>query len=359
MRQIALPLLLALIATTTKAEDGAPDVKAAIDKGLAYLAKEAVTWKTERKCASCHHAPFAIWSLNEATKLGYAVDQKALAEVASWVVAKDNPAKVFPAPPQPETPKPETPKPESAQPEKKSEPEKPQPEIIVNQAPLMLALGFEAGEIKDELAREGLVKMVSTVLDQQRPDGSWGILYVWEPIGSTPDVLTSLALLSLTSPSVPDLGQRSQEAQQKGLAYLEADNADPSLQRLALKLLLWRRLKRPADEQEKIVQQIVALQNADGGFSQNKELASDGYATGQTLYALAEAGVPTDHPAVVKARAFLVKSQDAGGSWAMSSRPGGPGGKSAKNVAPITYAGTAWAVMGLMRSSAQPGGTAN
>ena len=347
------------------ADEGVSDAKAAIDKGLAYLAKEAVTWKAERKCASCHHAPFAIWSLNEAAKLGYAVDQKALAEVAAWVVAKDNPAKVFPnPPPKPEnpaaeTPKHETPPAEGAEPQKTSEPEKPQPEITLNQAILMLALGFEAGEIKDDLAREGLAKMLSMLLDQQRPDGSWGITYVWEPIGSTPDVLTGLALLSLNSPTAPDLGERGQMARNKGLAYFEAANADPSLQRLALKLLLWRRLKRPADEQEKIVEQIVALQNADGGFSQNKELASDGYATGQTLYALADAGVPSDHPAVAKARAFLVKGQDAGGSWVMSSRPGGPGGKSAKNVAPITYVGTAWAVMGLMRSSARAGGPGN
>ena len=349
MRRIALLLALVSLCSTANGADPAPDSKAAIDKGLAYLAKEAVTWKTDRKCASCHHAPFAIWSLNEAARLGYAVDRQALEEVAAWVVAKDNPAKVFPGPP----PTAKDAKPEDAKSEN-PQPEKPQPEITLNQAPPMLALGFEAGDIKDELSSEGLAKMLSTILDQQRPDGSWGITYVWEPIGSTPDVLTSLALLSLTSPSAPDLGERGQAARQKGLAYLDAANADPSLQRLNLKLMLGHRLGKAANEQQTTVNQIVALQNADGGFSQTKELPSDSYATGQTLFALADAGVPTDHPAVATARAFLVKGQDAGGSWAMSSRPGGPGGKSAKNVAPITYAGTAWAVMGLMRTSAPP-----
>jgi hypothetical protein len=45
----------------------------------------------------------------------------------------------------------------------------------------------------------------------------------------------------------------------------------------------------------------------------------------------------------------------------MASRPGGPGGKSAKNLAPITLVGTAWAVLGLVRSGppvAQPAGPA-
>jgi len=37
------------------------------------------------------------------------------------------------------------------------------------------------------------------------------------------------------------------------------------------------------------------------------------------------------------------------------SRPGGPGRKPAKNVAPITYAGTAWAILGLVRSGPTEG----
>jgi len=48
--------------------------------------------------------------------------------------------------------------------------------------------------------------------------------------------------------------------------------------------------------------------------------------------------------------AFLLKTQRADGSWAMTSRPrtapkATPG---AKNLEIIGYAGTAWAVMGLV-----------
>ena len=102
------------------------------------------------------------------------------------------------------------------------------------------------------------------------------------------------------------------------------------------------------------MKRIVSLQNADGGWSQTKEMPSDAYSTGQILYTLAEAGFPLTDPAIAKAQAFLVKSQDSGGSWGMTSRPGGPGGKSAKNLNPISYTGTAWAVMGLMRTTPQP-----
>ncbi|HMC09929.1 MAG TPA: prenyltransferase/squalene oxidase repeat-containing protein, partial [Pirellulaceae bacterium] len=223
-------------------------------------------------------------------------------------------------------------------------------ETNVNQTPLMLALAFEAGEVRSDAARQRLTTMLSSVVKEQRPDGSWGLMYVWEPFGSTPDVITNLALLSMTSPGAPDLGEAGIAAQAKGLAWLASAKTEETLQGSALKLLLWRRLGKPAAEQEPLVKQILGWQNSDGGWAQNKELKSDAYATGQALYALMEAGVPRTHPAIAKAHSFLVKSQDASGSWAMISRPGGPGGKSAKNQAPIGYVGTAWAVLGLMRS---------
>ena len=354
MRPISLLVSLTLIVGTVKAEEAPPDVKAAIDKGLEFLAKEGTAWKTERKCSSCHQVPMALWSLSEAKNLGYTVDDRAITELTQWVVAQDDPAKVFPKPP----PKADAPKTDAAKTEEpKAEAPKaeaPKTETNVNQTPLMLALAFEAGDAKSDAGRTRLTTMLSAVVKEQRPDGSWGIMYVWEPFGSTPDVITNLALLSLTSPSAPDLGEAGKKAQAKGLAWLAAAKTEETLQGSALKLILWHRLGKPASEQEPLKKQILGWQNADGGWAQNKELKSDAYATGQALYALTEAGVPLNDPAIAKAQAFLVKSQYVGGSWAMISRPGGPGGKSAKNQAPIGYAGTAWAVMGLMRSSPAP-----
>ena len=346
MRPISFLISLTLIVGTVKAEEPPRGVKGTIDKGLAFLAKDALTWKAERKCSSCHEAPMALWSLNEAKKFGYGVDEKAITELTQWVVAEDDPAKVFPKPAPPaEAPKTDIPKAETPK------TETPKTETLVNQTPLMLALAFEAGDAKSDAGKERLTKMLGAVLKEQRSDGSWGIMYVWEPFGSTPDVITNLALLSLASPNAPDLGEAGKSAQTKGLAWLAAAKTEETLQGSALKLILWRRLGKPVAEQEPLVKQIIGWQNADGGWAQNKALNSDAYATGQALYALAEAGFPLDDPAIAKAQAFLVKSQEAAGSWAMISRPGGPGGKSAKNQAPIGYVGTAWAVLGLMRST--------
>jgi hypothetical protein len=329
MRPAAPLLVLALVSGLVHGAEDPPDAKLAINRGLEFLAKDALAWKNERKCASCHHAPMAIWTLNEASKLGFGGNEQAVAELSAWIIAKDDPAKVFPN-------------------------QAPQDPIVVNQSPLMLALGLGARNAQDEASQEGLKKTLATLVGQQRLDGSWGLQSPWEPIGSTPEVMTTLALLALNSPTAPDLGPEGRAAREKGLAWLSSSKTEETVQSVALKLVLWRRLGRPAAEQEPLLKSLLSWQNPDGGWSQTKELPSDAYATGQSLYALAEAGFPQNDPAVERAEMFLLKSQQPNGSWAMSSRPNPRDGKSAKNLEPITYSGSAWAVLGLMRAAPPP-----
>src|SRR5207302_8776158 len=108
----------------------------------------------------------------------------------------------------------------------------------------------------------------------------------------------------------------------------------------------------PATEWEPLVEKLRGAQNADGGWSQTAKAQSDAYATGQALYALAEVGVKPGDEAVRKAQSFLAKTQREDGAWAMVSRAIMREGKPPKNLDPITHAGSAWAVMGLVRSSA-------
>jgi squalene cyclase len=246
--------------------------------------------------------------------------------LTAWVLAKDDTAKVSPK-----------------QPERK--------DVTVNQTPLMLALAFEAGDPKDPALRDGLKAMLALVLGDQDKDGAWRLGYVWEPHGSTPDVMTAWALLALTAPNAPDLGAAGKAARERGLKWLAAAVPADTPQSDGLRLVLYKRLGRPPADWEPLRKKLLARQHADGGWGQAAGMKSDAFATGQALVAVAEAGCNPDDPAVAKARGFLVRSQRADGSWEMGSRPGGPGGKSAKNLAPITLVGTAWAVQGLIRSA--------
>ena len=70
-----------------------------------------------------------------------------------------------------------------------------------------------------------------------------------------------------------------------------------------------------------LAKKLVAAQHADGGWSQNRNLASDAYATGETLWALAEVGaLKAPDAAYQKGAKFLLDTQWADGSWYVRSR---------------------------------------
>ena len=84
-------------------------------------------------------------------------------------------------------------------------------------------------------------------------------------------------------------------------------------------------------QQEAVVDEIVALQRDDGGWSLSSlgdwsrrddtpvDTNSDGYATGLVTFALQQAGLPRDHDALAGGLVWLVRNQDADGSWPASS----------------------------------------
>jgi ankyrin repeat protein len=78
-----------------------------------------------------------------------------------------------------------------------------------------------------------------------------------------------------------------------------------------------------ADEKtrQKVARQLLAEQRTDGGWAQLPGFASDAYSTGEVLFALHEgAGLPIDDAAYQRAVSFLLKIQEADGSWRVKSR---------------------------------------
>src|SRR5262249_17681406 len=65
---------------------------------------------------------------------------------------------------------------------------------------------------------------------------------------------------------------------------------------------------------------IGAAQQRDGGWRQIETLPSDAYATGQSLYALAKAGMAPTDPVFVKGGNYLLATQSPNGSWRVTSR---------------------------------------
>src|SRR5262249_9770387 len=54
------------------------------ERGLAFLVKDAATWRKEHHCASCHHGTMTVWALSEAKSRGYAVNAESMADTVKW-----------------------------------------------------------------------------------------------------------------------------------------------------------------------------------------------------------------------------------------------------------------------------------
>ena len=147
----------------------------------------------------------------------------------------------------------------------------------------------------------------------------------------------------------PTCRSRSARRVQKAIAWLEAALPADLHQDKALKVLLGARAGKPREAMQSTIDALLALQRADGGWSQTvPELKSDAFATGQTLYALSLADYTAEQPEIKRGIDFLVATQSPDGSWPMISRStpdGSPG--SSKLLTPITCAASSWATLGL------------
>ncbi len=88
MRSVVLLVVVIILTGTASAPEPRPkpaDVSAAIDRGLAFMAKDALAWKKEHNCASCHHASLVVWATREAKLRGYSVDEPILSEMTKWL----------------------------------------------------------------------------------------------------------------------------------------------------------------------------------------------------------------------------------------------------------------------------------
>jgi hypothetical protein len=301
-------------------------VNATIDRGLTFLAKDALAWRDEHKCISCHHASLVVWSMREAKASGHAVDEPFLADLTKWVAEASGDGKTG------------IPRPAGI------------PKAL-NEKAVSLALALGSDGDRDAATQERFKILLQTVKSDQIDNGAWAS---WpetrQPIfGNSDERTTAAAVLSLL-PAAASGDDEARTARDKGLQWLVETKTDDDPQSIALRLVLWRRLGRPTAESDGLVQRIRERQNSDGGWSQASDMASDAWATGQALYALAHAGIKSDDPTIERGNAFLVKTQRDDGSWPMTSRPIKPGDEGAKSLIPITAAGSAWAVMGLARS---------
>jgi ankyrin repeat protein/mono/diheme cytochrome c family protein len=201
-------------------------------------------------------------------------------------------------------------------------------------------------------ATDSMAHQLATI---QHPDGHWSWNLPRPPIQASDITATASAVYTLNAFPIPARRQELQARVERARAWLAKAEVETNEERVHQLLgLSW------AGEQsgilQKLAQELIRQQRADGGWGQLAGLESDAYAAGQALYALMEGGkVQAEDPAVRRGLDFLRRTQLADGSWRVRTRAhpfqppmesGFPHGKDSW----ISSAATSWAVMALATS---------
>ncbi len=138
--------------------------------------------------------------------------------------------------------------------------------------------------------------------------------------------------------------------------WLEKQNPSDQ-QELVFQLLGMQWCGSSSELKTRVSQKLYSMQHADGGWSQLKTMASDAYATGQTLYALYESGMArTNDEVYQKGIDYLLKSQDQTGAWIVKTRSYGIQPFFSSDFPPydenqfISAAATNWADLALLEA---------
>ena len=290
------------------------ELRPAIEKGLAFLEKEGLAWMNQRKCIACHHGAFLLWSHNEARTRGFTVETEKL---NAWTTQALN---LYLAG------------------EKDALKKKNGAVETTN-----MLLGQVTTTSDEKLAQE-LKRLSALLVNAQKPDGFWKYEGQGQnrPDAEADEATTLWAVLALTLVEKTDPAYP--KARESAFGWLKTHQTGAGNEPAVLRVLIEARFGEPARVKER-AQELIGRQNADGSWSWGKTYPGDAFATGQSLYALGEAGLTGDHPSVQRAWKFLLEKQKPDGSFfAPSKKP------NVKENSIATYWGSAWATIGLLHT---------
>ncbi len=271
-----------------------PD-ESAVERALPLLQKSSLQWFEKRSCISCHHQSLATMTFELVRERGFALRDEPEAVHARVV--------------------------RSLQAVRGS--------ILQGDAGINAQIGQSYKLLG--LAAAGCPADRHTdaraffLAGKQQPDGRWASESRRPPLEDSDFTATALALRVLQLYPLPgrehELGERVARARR----WLEQATPRDSEERvMRLFGLAWS-----GAAPEVVTAAATAVQHEqreDGGFAQLATLASDAYATGQSLLALAQVGgVATSDAAWQRGADFLRRTQLEDGTWRVTTRRRGEG----------------------------------
>ena len=305
--------------------EAVPTAPLAVTRSLAVLLKSAPPMYETRKCYTCHHNTLPAELAALARRKGIAVDeslaQRNLMDIRTVLRAAAEPAMQG----------------QSTVPGR----------IALTVGYGLMALAAEAHPLENMTAA-----LIHWVLSTQMPDGTWlGNGINRPPMESSTMSHTVIAVRGLTLYPIPGRKPQVDHALEKVREWLVSASATTAEDR-AMRLMGLAWTKAPRSIVTKAANDVLRQQGSTGGWSQLVQLEPDAYATGLSLVALHQAGIPVTDAAYRKGIGFLLNSQYPDGSWLVRTRSfptqaymesGFPFGRHQW----ISAAGTAWAALAI------------
>jgi len=211
-------------------------------------------------------------------------------------------------------------------------------------------VGLHAQDYKPDLNTDAAAMLIQS---RQKPNGEWAYPHADMRPPLCLDYIAQTALsmraLQLYAPKTGKAAfERSIRLAASWLAKAQSFNNDDRSWRLTG--LAWAGADHPAIQ--KAMQEVLATQRSDGGWSDLPSMQSTPYATGRSLVSLQMGGLPVSDPAYQRGVKFLLSTQQQDGSWYTKTRALGfqpyfdaefPHGYDQW----MSAAGTSWAAMAL------------
>jgi hypothetical protein len=285
---VSLNLLISWKIKSTEPDSAA--IEASVVKSFSILQQSGAKFINKTKCASCHHNTLTSMIAEKLTTKGITgVDTTARLRV----MAMSNSVHFVCNP------------------------------NLVNQfitakflSPYIL-LGLNAEKFQANLSTD---LSVDYLISQELPDGSFKAEYSRVPLESGDIHLTAFCIRAIQLYAAPTKEAEVKQLVSRTRQWLEKQNPTEQ-QELTFQLLGMQWCGSNQALKAAVAEKLLALQDKDGGWSQLPTMTSDAYATGQVLYALAEAGISSiKNAAYQNGISYLLKTQDASGAWIVATR---------------------------------------
>jgi hypothetical protein len=283
-------------------------------KAVEFLRREVPAWSRENGCYSCHNNGDAARALYAASRKGYSLSQNVLADTTAWV---SQPAKWD---------------------SNKGDPGFSDKRLANIQFAAALLAALEAGHVKDTNALKDAARKVAA---DQGEDGAWRI-DAQNTVGSPATYGTTLA--TYMAWKILREADGPQDAMRKAESWLQS--AKPKNVPDAA-ILLWAATQSMpfAAHQAKCLEFLRLAQTHDGGWGPYADAPPEAFDTALVLLALSEfRKTGTIGEMVRGGRAFLIKEQNADGSWPATTRPRG----SESYAQQVSTTG--WAALALLKT---------